>query len=215
MNDQVSFRAALKEKWKYMWYTVSHPMDGYYWIRHRERGSIPLALVMIMLFSFSFSANRLLASFVVNDKNPRGIDSFYEVLGVLAFFLLLSVSNWSVTCLMGGEGRMKDIVIALGYGTAPITVMVIAATIVSQAVADNERAFYYIMLIAGIGYGAIMMLIGIMQVHNYTMGKTLLTLFLTFVALLIIIFLILLLANMLSMVGLFFQSIYTEIFFRL
>jgi hypothetical protein len=203
------------DKWKYMWHTVSHPMDGYYWIRHRGYGSVPLALLMIMLFSFSFSANRLLASFVVNDKNPRGIDSFYEVLGVLAFFLLLSVSNWSVTCLMGGEGRMKDIIIAFGYGTVPITVMVLAATIVSQAVADNERVFYYIMLVAGIGYGAIMMLIGIMQVHNYTMGKTLLTLVLNFIALLIIIFLILLLANMLSMVGLFFNSIYTEIFFRL
>ncbi|MCL2717767.1 MAG: YIP1 family protein [Lachnospiraceae bacterium] len=204
-----------RDKLKYMWYTVGHPMDGYYWIRHRERGSVLLAIVMIILFSFSFTANRLLASFVVNDINPRGIDSFYELIAVLSFFLLLSVSNWSVTCLMGGEGRMKDIVIAFGYGTVPITVMVVAATIVSQAVADNEMAFYYIMLIAGIGYGVIMMLIGVMQVHNYTMGKTLFTLFLTFISLLIIIFLILLIANMLSMVYLFFSSIYTEIFFRL
>jgi hypothetical protein len=206
---------AFLEKWRYMWYTVSHPMDGYYWIRHGERGSVILAVVMIMLFSFSFSTNRLLASFVVNDLDPRGIDSLDELIAVLFFFFILSVSNWSITCLMEGEGRLKDIIIALGYGTVPITVMMVTATIVSQAVADNERAFYYIMVAVGIAYGAIMMIIGIMQVHNYTFGKTVLTLFLTFVALLIIIFLILLLYNMLNMVYLFFYSIYTELYFRL
>ena len=66
----------------------------------------------------------------------------------------------------------------------------------------------------GIAYGLIMMLIGIMQVHNYTLGKTLVTLFLTFVAMLIIIFLLLLLGNLLGMVFNFFRSIYTEIIFR-
>ena len=25
-----------KEKWKYMFYTITHPMDGYYWIRHQD-----------------------------------------------------------------------------------------------------------------------------------------------------------------------------------
>ena len=59
-----------------------------------------------------------------------------------------------------------------------------------------------------------MMLIGIMQVHNYTLGKTLITLALTFIAMLIIIFVVLLLGNMLSMVVVFFKSVYTEIIFR-
>jgi len=215
MNKLHSFLTTFKEKWKYMWYTVGHPLDGYYWIRHRDRGSVPLAVMMIILFSSSFTFNRLMANFVVNETNPRVVDSFYELIGVLAFFILLAISNWSVTCLMEGEGRMKDIIIALGYGTVPITVMMVSATIISQVVADNEIAFYYIILIIGIGYGAIMMLIGIMQVHNYTMGKTLLTLFLTFISLLIIIFLLVLLTNMLSLVYMFFYSIYTELFFRL
>ena len=203
-----------REKLKYMLYTVSHPMDGYYWIRHRGYGSVPLALLLVVLFSASFTANRLLASFVVNEINPRTVDSIYELLGVLAFFVLLCASNWSITCLMSGEGRFKDIIIAIGYGTFPITVALVLSTIVSQAVADNERIFYFIMLTVGIIYGVIMMLIGIMQVHNYTLGKTLLTLFLTILALLIIIFLLVLLSNMLSLVYSFFRSIYTEILFR-
>lgn len=203
-----------KEKWKYMFYTITHPMDGYYWIRHQERGSVPIAILMVILFSVSFSSNRLLASFVVNDIDPRGVDSFYEMLGILAAYLLLCVSNWSITCLMNGEGRMKDIAIAVGYGTVPITLMMFLGTLMSQFVADDEQAFYGMIIGAGIAYGLIMMLVGVMQVHNYTLGKTLVTLFLTLVAMFIIIFLLLLLSNLLGMVVNFFRSIYTEIIFR-
>lgn len=204
----------LKEKWSYLGYTLSHPMDGFYWIRHADKGSVPLAILMVIVFSICFSANRLLASFVVNDLDPRSVDSLYELIGILAFYLLICVSNWSVTCLMNGEGRMKDISIAIGYSTVPISVVLAAGTLLSQVVADDEQSFYTILLVIGIAYGLIMMLIGIMQVHNYTLGKTLITLFLTFIAMLIIIFVVLLLANMLSMVVVFFKSVYTEIIFR-
>ena len=203
-----------KEKWSYLFYTITHPMDGYYWIRHREYGSVPIAILLVVLFSFSFTANRLLASFVVNDLDPRGVDMLFELLGVLSFYLLLCVSNWSITCLMNGEGRMKDIAIAVGYGTAPMTLVMVAATAISQVVADDEQAFYGILIGVGIAYGVIMMLIGIMQVHNYTLGKTLLTLLLTFVAALIIVFLLLLLSNLLGMVINFFHSVYAELIFR-
>lgn len=202
------------DKWKYMLYTISHPMDGYYWIRHADKGSVPLAILMVFIFSCCFTANRLLAGFVVNDLDPRAVDSFYELMGVMAFYLLICVSNWSVTCLMNGEGRMKDISIAIGYGTVPISLSLTVATIFSQFVADDEQAFYTLIIAVGIAYGLIMMLMGIMQVHNYTLGKTLITLFITFVAMFIIIFLILLLSNLLGMVYNFFRSIYTEIVFR-
>ena len=115
---------------------------------------------------------------------------------------------------MNGEGRLKDIAIAIGYGTVPVSVVLVAATIVSQFIADDEQAFYTLLIVVGIAYGLIMMLMGIMQVHNYTLGKTLITLFLTFVAMLIIVFLLLLLSNLLGMVYNFFHSIYTEIIFR-
>ena len=208
-------KAFSKEKWSYMFYTLRHPMDGFYWIRHQDRGSVPIAILMVILFSISFTANRLLAAFIVNDLDPRGVDSLFELLGVLSFFILICASNWSITCLMNGEGRLKDIAIAIGYSTVPITATLIIATIISYAVADNEQAIYSLFLAVGIAYGLILMLMGIMQVHNYTLGKTLVTLLLTFVAMLIIVFLLLLLSNLLGMVINFIKSVYTEIIFRI
>lgn len=203
-----------RNKWRYLFYTCSHPSDGYYWIRHQDKGSVPIALLMILLFSLSFSLNRMYASFVVNTVDPQTVNSLTEFIGVLALFMILCVGNWSITCLMDGEGRFKDIVIAVGYAMLPLIMAFTVATVVSQAVAENEEAFYTLILVAGIAYAGVMMLIGIMQVHNYTLGKTLGTLLLTLLAVFIIIFLIMLIFNFISQVITFFESIYTELIFR-
>lgn len=203
-----------KEKWKYLFYTVSHPVDGYYWIRHLDRGSVPISIILVILFSFSFSMNRLFSSFVVNDIDPRTIDSLNELGGVLILYGLLCISNWSITCLMEGEGRLKDIAIAIGYAMVPLIITFNLATIVSLFIADGEEAFYYLILFVGIAYAVIMMLMGIMQVHHYSLAKTLVTLFLTMVAAFIIIFIGLLLADLINQIYNFFYSIYIEIVFR-
>ncbi len=203
-----------REKWQHLFYTMSHPMDGFYWIRHQEKGSVPIAVLLVVIFSICFTGNRLLAAFIVNDIDPRTVDSLFEFIGVISFYLLICASNWSITCLLSGEGRLKDIAIAIGYGTAPISLVLVIATIVSYAVADNEQEIYTLFLVVGIVYGLIIMLIGIMQVHNYSLGKTLVTLLLTFLAMLIIIFLLLLLSNLIGLVVNFIRSVYIEIIFR-
>ncbi|MGF7143686.1 hypothetical protein HNQ56_002113 [Anaerotaenia torta] len=203
-----------KEKWSYVLYTVSHPVDGYYWIRHIGKGSVPIAVILVILFGVSFSFNRLYASFVVNELNPRAVDSLTELVGVLLFYLLLCVSNWSVTCLMQGEGRLKDIAIAIGYAMVPFIVSFNLATLLSLFMAEGEEAFYWLVLGIGIAYGVIMFLTGIMQVHNYTLAKTLVTLFLTLLAAFIIIFITLMFADLVNQIYGFFHSIYLELIFR-
>ena len=137
-----------------------------------------------------------------------------ELAGVILLYLILCVGNWSVTCLMDGEGRFKDILIAAGYALFPMMAATAAATAVSHLVAENEEAFYTLLIGLGTAYTVIMLVIGIMQVHNYTFGKTLITLFLTVVAMLIIIFLGLLVINFITQVYSFFRGIYMELIFR-
>ncbi len=202
------------EKWKYAFYTVNHPADGYYEIRHRERGSVAIAIVLVILFSFSFSMNRILASFIVNDVDPLDVNALTELIAVLLLYFLFCVGNWSITCLMEGEGRLKDISIAVGYAMIPMIVCMNLGTVVSQFVAQNEEAFYFMIIGIGIAYGLFMMLIGIMEIHNYTLGKTLVTIFLTFIAMFIIIFVTLLFVDLINQVYSFFYSIYQELIFR-
>lgn len=203
-----------KEKWSYLFYTMSHPMDGFYWIRHRDYGSVPIAILLVILFSLCFSVNRISANFIVNDVEPATVDSLDELGGVLLLYFLMCVANWSITCLMEGEGRMKDIFVAIGYSVLPMIPCFLLATAMSHVITGEEAAFYTMVMGVGIAFSVIFMLMGIMQVHNYTLGKTLLTLFLTFIAMLIIIFITLLLVDLIGQVINFFRSVYIEIVFR-
>ena len=207
-------RMGIKDKWQHFFHTVSHPADGYYWIRHQEKGSLWIAFLMVLLYGIVFSMNRISSSCIVNDIEPRTVNLPAELAGVILLYLILCVGNWSVTCLMDGEGRFKDILIAAGYALFPMMAATAAATAVSHLVAENEEAFYTLLIGLGTAYTVIMLVIGIMQVHNYTFGKTLITLFLTVVAMLIIIFLGLLVINFITQVYSFFRGIYMELIFR-
>ena len=203
-----------KEKLKYAFYTIAHPMDGFYEIRHRGRGSVPLAILFVFLFGICFSANRQYAGFVVNFVNPMAINSFAEVLSVFVLFMLFCVGNWSITCLMNGEGRLKDIVTVTGYAMLPMIFTFVIGIILSRFVVADEEAFYYLLLGLGIAWFALLVITGIMTVHNYTVGKTLLTMIFTFAAMLIIIFLATLLFSLIGQVISFFMSIYNELMLR-
>jgi len=204
-----------KKKLRYPFYVLTHPFDGFYEIRHRGEGSVPVALLLVFLFSISFSLNRQYASFVVNHVNPRYVNSFLEMIAIFILVLLFSVANWSITCLMEGEGRFKDIITVTGYSMLPMVLAFIPATIISQFIASDEEAFYYLLLAVAVGWFLILMLIGIMTIHNFSFGKTMMTIILTFIAMLIIIFLILLMVSLVQQVLLFFTSLYTEIIFRI
>lgn len=203
-----------KEKWKNLFYTLTHPMDGFYWIRRKDKGSVPIAVIMVLFFGISFSLNRYLSSFIVNDINERDVNIITELIGVAVLFLLFCTANWSVTCLMNGEGRFKDILVVIGYSLLPLNLLILPATAYSQFVTKDEKAFYSMIIAVGIVWTFVMAIIGIMQVHNYSLAKTLLTLILTMLALFIIIFLLLLLIDLVNQVYCFIRSIYLEILVR-
>ena len=200
----------LKEKVKYAFYTITHPSNGFYEIRHRQKGSVPLAILFVFLFAVCFSANRQYAGFVVNFVNPMEVNSLTEMITVFVLFILFCVGNWSVTCLMNGEGRFKDIVTMTGYSMLPMILTQIPAIIISNFVVQDEEAYYYLILYFGIAWFVLLVITGVMTIHNYTFGKTLITLICTFVAMFIIIFIALL-----TQVIAFVQSVYNEIVLRM
>lgn len=203
-----------KEKLLYPFYVLSHPFDGFYEIRHRSKGSVWLALLLVLLFGLSFSLNRRYAGFVVNLIDPMSVDVRMEMIGVFAAVILFATANWSITCLMEGEGRFKDIITVIGYSMLPMVLTFVPATVLSWFIASDEESIYYILINLSMIFFVLLLLVGIMVIHNFSFGKTLLTLFLTFVALLLIIFVILLLVSLINQVWLFLVSAYTELILR-
>lgn len=203
-----------KEKLLYPFYVITHPFDGFYEVRHRGKGSVPVALLLVFLFGLSFSLNRRYASFVVNLINPRYVDTRSEIIGVFMAVLLFAAANWSITCLLEGEGRFKDIVTVIGYSMLPMVLTYIPATLLSQVIAADEETIYYLILNISTLFFVLLLLVGIMIIHNFSFGKTIVTLILTVIALSLIIFIILLVLSLINQVYMFLQSAYTELILR-
>jgi len=110
----------IKEKIHFLFYMLTHPIDAFYEIRHREKGSVALAVIVVFFAGVAFCLDKRYASFVVNATDTLEVKSLLYISAMFLLFFLFCIGNWAVTCLTDGEGRMKDIVTATGYALLPL-----------------------------------------------------------------------------------------------
>ena len=195
-------------------YILIHPFDGFYNMKFQNEGTVKLAVLNFLLVCLSLAFRTQYASIIVNLPNPVFMNSFIDLLMVAGALLLFCVGNWSVTTLTDGEGRFKDIFMAVCYAMTPLVLTIIPATLLSNVLAAEEVGFYYMLLGVGMFYFVFLTLIGLVTIHNYGAIKTLVTIMLTFIAILIIVFLLTLLFTLWQQLVTFVYSVYTELMFR-
>ena len=195
-------------------YILVRPIDGFHTMKFEGKGTIKLALFNFFLLCLAYAFNSQYTGILVYAQNPLALNTLRDALILFMVVALFCISNWSVTSLTDGEGRFKDIVMAICYAMTPLIFAVFFATILSRYLAYEETGFYHMIMSVGVAYFALLLFIGLVVVHNYTVAKTFLTIFFTFIALLIIVFLITLLFTFWQQLIVFATSLHTEIMFR-
>ncbi|MDR0273698.1 MAG: YIP1 family protein [Clostridiales bacterium] len=195
-------------------YIITNPFDGFYAMKFQKEGKFRIAFLNLFLVLFSYAINNQYAALVVNPQNPLEMNSLAQVMTIIVALILFCVSNWSVTSLTDGEGRFKEIFMAVCYAMTPLILTIIPATILSNFLSREEAGFYVMILSVGVAYFVFLVFAGLVVVHNYSASKALLTVAFTFIALIIIVFLITLMLTLLQQLWTFVYSIYTELMFR-
>lgn len=204
----------LKEYFENPLYTLTHPVDGFYTMKH-GKGKTSLIFVNLFLFCISYSFQRQYAGFVINENNPLSYNSLMDMFSICLVFALWCVGNWSITTLMNGEGKFKEIAMSAAYALTPMILTFIPATLFSNLLVEAEKEFYFIIMGIAIFWFLVLLFVGTMSVHNYTVAKTVQTIFLTFISIMIILFIMLLVGSLINQVYNFFRSLYTEIIYRI
>jgi len=195
-------------------YIMVRPFYGFYAMKYEKKGTLRLAIINFLMVSLSLSITAQYASITVIPRNPMTVNSLFDFISLVVAVLLFCTSNWAVTSLSDGEGRFKDIIMAVGYAMTPIVITFIPAAILSNFLTADEGAFYFMIINVAVFWFAVLVFAGLITVHNYTATKAIATVFLTFIALLIIVFLITLLFTLWQQLVIFVTSLYTEIAFR-
>ncbi len=211
-------KTKLKRIWfdyvKFPKYLLFHPFDGFDEFKRYKKGKMSVALVFIALFAFFriFSYQNL--GFLINHNNPLLLNSLQEIFSVVLLILLFTVANWSVTTLMTGKGNFKEIVMVTGYALFPLIIIGFPSVILSNFLTLEEMAFYnLLMYVAYISTGW-MLFMGILNIHQYGLGKTILAFIVTVVSMSVMMFFGLLFFDLVQQFISFVASIYEELNLR-
>jgi hypothetical protein len=204
----------LREMTKTPFYVLLHPIQGFWDLKYENKGKLRVAFCILLLLTIATILLRQYAGFVVNFNYPYDLNSIYDLQNIVLPFFLWCVANWSLTTLMDGEGKFKEIVMATGYALLPLVLMRFGNVLISNVITLRESAVYNLIDSLSSLWFVWLLFIGTMIVHQYTVLKTLFTMLLTIIVMGIIIFLALLFFSLLQQMVGFILSIYTEISYR-
>ncbi|MCQ2457834.1 MAG: YIP1 family protein [Clostridia bacterium] len=206
-----SYKAGLK----YAFHVISHPFDGFWDLAHEHKGNLAVANTFLFLFLLNRVLKLLCTNFQFISAPVQHINIFEEAFSLLIPFLVLCLANWAMTTLFDGKGRFKDIYIAMCYALIPIWLIQLPLILVSNMLAFDEASFYSVLMSISVIWAAFLAFVGLMEVHDYSPGKTFVFLIVTVVGAAIILFLVLVFFSLLSDALGYFISMYREIVYRL
>ena len=200
---------------RYALHVITHPFDGFWDLVHEKRGTLAAAHTFLILFLLTRVLKLMLTSFQFINAPVQYINVFSQMGSLLLPFLILCLANWAMTTLFDGKGRFRDIYMAMCYALVPYILIQLPLILVSNMLTYEEGSFYSVFLSISLIWSAFLAFVGLMEVHDYGPGKTLIFILVTILGAAVIIFLLLVFFSLLSDAAAYFYSMYREIVFRL
>ncbi|CCV65411.1 hypothetical protein BN85303900 [Paracholeplasma brassicae] len=195
-------------------YLLFHPFDGFDDFKRYKKAKMSVAISLMILYAFLRIYTYQYEGFLINERNPLLLNSLEEVFSVALLIGLFTIGNWSVTTLMSGKGNFKEIFMVTGYALFPLVIIGFPAVFISNYLTLEEMAFYNLAM--GIAYISTgwMLFMGMLNIHNYGLAKTIGAFSATFVSMIVMMFLGLLFFDLIQQFISFVASIYEEISLR-
>lgn len=153
--------------------------------------------------------------FIMNTNDLNRMDAVSLFVSVISVVVLFTVSNWTITTLFNGKGKMKDIFIVLCYS---LTVLIIGDGIVTFA--SNYVTQEEVMILTSIQllcyvYFAFLVIAGLTTIHEYGFGGSIMSIIMSVVAAAVILFIGILIFTMLERMVDFCTSVFEEVMRRI
>ncbi|WP_033165011.1 YIP1 family protein [Clostridium sp. KNHs205] len=199
---------------RYSLYVITHPLDGFWDLTHENRGSVAAANIIIAMAMLTRVFRLQFTSFLFIKVIWEHVNLIEILLGFLIPIVLACVANWALTTLFDGKGTMKQIHMGIGYALTPYVLIQFPMIFISNLMTVEEGAFYSYILIFSELWCGMLIISAVMMIHDYTLGKTLITIAATVLGMILIIFIFLLFFSLVTDAAAYFISLYKEIIFR-
>lgn len=211
-----------KKRWQHLGKTLrfslhglTSPFDAFWDLTHEKRGSVGAATVILVLTLITNVMRARFSNFQFYIVDWNHYNVFMEIGSVLVPFFIYIIGNWCLTTLFDGKGTIRDIYMGTAYALTPYVLIQIPLVFVSNCVTLEEGAFYQYFGAFSLIWCGVLILASVMMIHDFSLGKAMLSIIFSVVAMLVIIFLIILFFSLISDCFAYFYSIYKEVVFRL
>ena len=199
---------------KYALYCISHPLDGFWDLTHEKRGSIAAANTILIITLIAKIAKLYFTGFVIQVVYWPEINIFLHIASLVFPLALFCVGNWGLTTLFDGKGRLPQIYMATCYAMTPYPLIQIPLIFMSNLITAEEAQLYSLLSGFSLLWAVLLIVAAMIQIHEYSVSKTVLFLIASVFAMLVIVFVLLLFFSMISQGVAYFVSMYREMSFR-
>ena len=200
---------------RYSLHVIVRPFDGFWDLTRERRGSMAAANFIVFMTLLTRILQLQYTSFLFVRVNWARINVFTQMLSILLRLLIWCVANWSLTTLFEGKGRMRDIYLGSAYSLTPYVLIQLPLILISNMVTVEEGAFYSVLSSISLIWCGLLLVVAMMMIHDYSLGKTLAFMVMSVFGMLVIIFVMMLFFSLVSDGIAYFVSLYKELSFRL
>ncbi len=192
----------------------AHPIDGFNDIKYEKKGSLGLANIIVLLYFLEGIINYFSVSYLFSNNEAQSFSIWPILLKSIVLVMLWCVINWSMCTLLDGKGKFKEIWIATCYSLTPMVILGVPLNLFSNVMTLSESMFYSSISNALMIWSLILLFLGMMVIHQFTVSKTVGSVILTLVMMVIFAFLVLLGFSIGQQMVTFVNTIVTELLRR-
>lgn len=176
-----------------------------------KRGGVRSATILLALACLTQAIAAAASGFLSGDEEAS-VGS--GVLNLLAPLLLWCIANTCFTSLMDGKGSFRDVYVAVGTSTLPVTLLVLPCTVVSHFLILEELPILAMVTNVAYIWMAALIFFSMITVHDYTLGKNVLVSILTVLGMAFILFLLFIFVSLIGRMISLVSAVGTELSLR-
>lgn len=212
---KVGAYSKMEQKYTIEFYALRHPIDAFSQFKQRNIGSYRVSIIILIIWFAAKILEYNVTGFAFHINRESDFNLLITVIVTFGIFVVFVITNWAVCTLLDGKGTLRDITATTAYSLIPFVVTRIIMVLMTNVFVPEESVFIQIVSVIGILWTAAILILGIMSIHEYSVGKTLFTMMLTLIVMALTVFLIVLIISLVQQMINFFISVYREIDFRI
>ena len=195
----------------FMFSFLRHPVNSFYDLKIKARGSYLSATLWYVLFLGVFLHAQFGRDFLFTPVAVEDIDFGALILGFLAIFVLFVGANYLVTSIQDGEGSFGVIYKMTIYSMGPMILSIVLVTVMSYFLSYNEEFLIKLVEFIAPIWSLIILMVGLVEVQNYTVGQSVKSIIISLGFMLVVAIILLMVFIMAEQLYDFFEVIIREV----